>query len=870
VVTYQKEMKDMEIGHQNALQIKAQDAATEISTVRSEIRRMDRVAEEEKAQIIQKFKIETKDLKIIHDTEISGLRHDNEVLKGALIGLVYNIKALSDHEVSSTSQGRSQLLLHAAASASAGIAFPCKCISQVSAMIDPFGNDLLEILLTFQEKPVQAVLGMARLLASCSIVEVCRFWRIVFVRLIEEQGPNLIQKLIGELSVELWLELLQYLTSIFEDDPEWDDKNSHPLLQPSLHKWGRFLKPRLQTLRNVELSLGKGPALQCILLGVEGYVVCEILDALALPIIGESGMTSVQKEITRRLAVDGSNAQTIYKALCYMGSMSAEGHNACTHVIERDRGLLPPTADIVLAGYLHSVDIPYGDKSTLMAVGDVLGLYINEYNMPSPFSIESTDQYLSEEIEKLFQEAKRLESLRLAFKELEPGETHYLLLEIGIEDSSPLDDMLADLPDDMVGVVERISYSVLELQLPLTRLTTFVKNSMGALNANNIIVRLQIDERELRFCMHFDDALEEVPPNAWQFPCFILNDASNFDTPTCDSRATPALVHLTGILFRYFQACSPTIAEIERIMASAIESLFQTCIICGASHAVRLNRSTPCSSAECQTAFLNSNLEISLADIRQDPTVVDLLITGVYAASLDNCSYLPPGSPLQGMAAIQKALNSLPPIYEWQSCHYLENAINLLSFETRELLIWIMTTFRGYLVSATGTLKIPSLPGGTTQFFLANTNPDKEREFADRINAGHPRKVLFHGTNMQRLYNILYQGLREMSGTKFQRHGASYGKGIYMAEEPATAWRYTEIFNKNWENSQFYNFRVMLGCEYVGTSSPVSGAVHIIKDPAALMVRYIFIMPANATMPIARHLVPAMESVFANLRAGRL
>jgi len=200
----------------------------------------------------------------------------------------------------------------------------------------------------------------------------------------------------------------------------------------------------------------------------------------------------------------------------------------------------------------------------------------------------------------------------------------------------------------------------------------------------------------------------------------------------------------------------------------------------------------------------------------------------------------------------------------------LEHAINLLSDTTKELLIWIMTTFRGYLVSATGNLKIPSLPAGTYQFFPANTNPDKEREFAGRINAGHPRKVLFHGTNVQRLYSILCQGLREMSGTKFQKHGASWGKGIYMAEELATAWSYTETFNQNWKKSQFCKFRVMLGCEYVGTSSPVSRGIHTIKDPAALMVRYIFIMPAKAKMPMARHLVPAMESVFANLRAGTL
>jgi hypothetical protein len=221
------------------------------------------------------------------------------------------------------------------------------------------------------------------------------------------------------------------------------------------------------------------------------------------------------------------------------------------------------------------------------------------------------------------------------------------------------------------------------------------------------------------------------------------------------------------------------------------------------------------------------------------------------------------------MAEVQEALNSMPHTSYWQTRDSLEEAINPLGCKTKKLLIWIMTAFKGYLVSATGSLKIPSLPGAH-QFFLANTNPEKEREFADRINAGHPRKVLFHATTVQRLYSILCQGLREMSGTSLQRNGASYGKGIYMAEEPLTAWGYTETFNNNWKGSQFSNFRVILGCEFVGTTAPVSRNIYVIKEPAALMLRYIFVMPANSHMPVARHLVPAMESVFSNLRAGAL
>jgi hypothetical protein len=100
---YQKDMKDMEIRYQDALRIKEQDTAREISTVTSEIERVKREAEEEKVQQIRKLKNEMKNMKINHVMELSRLRQDNEDLKGALVARVHN-KGLSDHEVSSSFQ----------------------------------------------------------------------------------------------------------------------------------------------------------------------------------------------------------------------------------------------------------------------------------------------------------------------------------------------------------------------------------------------------------------------------------------------------------------------------------------------------------------------------------------------------------------------------------------------------------------------------------------------------------------------------------------------------------------------------------------------------------------------------------------------
>lgn len=98
-----------------------------------------------------------------------------------------------------------------------------------------------------------------------------------------------------------------------------------------------------------------------------------------------------------------------------------------------------------------------------------------------------------------------------------------------------------------------------------------------------------------------------------------------------------------------------------------------------------------------------------------------------------------------------------------------------------------------------------------------------------------------------------------------------------MAEEPTTAWGYaqkaavtTGVATTGWKGSMYHDLRVLLGCELVGAAVPVVAGIHVITDPSRLMVRYIFLMPPTARMPIARHVVPAMSSVFASLRSGAI
>ncbi len=67
----------------------------------------------------------------------------------------------------------------------------------------------------------------------------------------------------------------------------------------------------------------------------------------------------------------------------------------------------------------------------------------------------------------------------------------------------------------------------------------------------------------------------------------------------------------------------------------------------------------------------------------------------------------------------------------------------------------------------------------------------KEREDFNKYIGNNKTKLLFHGTNISNLYSILRTGLRSMSGTSLESHGAVYGNGVYMSNNFSTALGYS-------------------------------------------------------------------------------
>jgi hypothetical protein len=159
----------------------------------------------------------------------------------------------------------------------------------------------------------------------------------------------------------------------------------------------------------------------------------------------------------------------------------------------------------------------------------------------------------------------------------------------------------------------------------------------------------------------------------------------------------------------------------------------------------------------------------------------------------------------------------------------------------------------------------------TQQFLLMNSHHEREKAFETHLGAtaSAGSGPVFHGTSISRLYLILSAGLRNVSNTPLMRHGAASGPGIYCGDEQATSLGYSQAIGNSWSNSAIdQQMRVMLGCElakYPKANTPT----HVVQDETRVLVRYVFLLPANYHTPPRRHVVPAMSTAFAMLRSGR-
>lgn len=329
------------------------------------------------------------------------------------------------------------------------------------------------------------------------------------------------------------------------------------------------------------------------------------------------------------------------------------------------------------------------------------------------------------------------------------------------------------------------------------------------------------------------------------------------------------------------------IEQTHNYITKELSRLGKGCVICGTGQHV-LQRPTICGAQACHDLFKQVNTEILLSEIWQDPLVADLLISAIHAAAwTGNAALLVnPPADLEIPRYIVNVLSCLPAVSDLrdiiQSCLHvygdnfrLASALSGLSNPSggsalASCLLWIFTSHRSFILSAPKSLRIPFF--GSHQFLLVNSAPELEIAFSQHMPThDSASQVLFHGTSPDRLYAILCQGLRIQNTAPLRRTGASFGSGIYVADEPSVAGTYANVPTTGWGKSQLTNKRILLGCELAGEKPPAaSTGIYVIQDPSRLAVRYIFLLDSSQALPAAKDVRIPMQSVFRNLRKGTL
>lgn len=751
----------------------------------------------------------------------------------------------------------------------------CRCLSLLPLLQPSFVLALIPILQNMEKHIHIACAQLAKLLAPIppSTSDPTHSWRLVLYELLKARDVRVVGNSLKEFKAAEWIKFLCDLQSACGSI---DTRGDPPrMLDPVLLAWGQRLKKYQETLASLERDLAEHLLILKSLLYVDEDAVTDYIEAIL-----QSFQKAAQTQTTSKPAMLAiiklltyENVAPVSKVLPLLITSSKEATDACMRVLELHHGSSTIlVAEALLTSWVNSSDMSQLDKSMLKALAEMLGIDTSSKTGTPTASLEAAADYLDAQFAALFAEAQRLEGIRAAYKRVDSAGISKLLSHLKIEDPSPIEDLLASLPSSLVDVVEMVDNEVVEMQFPLN-VTPLQQIAMGVGNAQSLIVRLSLTDypKQPGFCIHLGNE-KKMPANSRMPPVHIPWDISMEsifpDHIPCHGRPNRTSYQLTRVLRRYLQSGFNSLEEMHNLVSQALKDITTTCLICGTTKATQLRRSGVCDQHTCSTIFQRASLEIRLAEIRNDPPAMDLLLTMVHYAAASKKLELLPGCPFPNTLAVANALHKIPNLSKLGRVDDLTTAVQKLGSNTEKLLSWTALNYGGFLASATGKMKIPGWPAGTHQFLLANARPNLEATFRQQI-GNLPTRVLWHGTSLERLFAITTEGLKICSNTSLQAHGAASGPGIYTADNPQTSWSYsTQTSGSNWSGSSISNVRVLLGLEAAGPA--VGSGIHVVTNVSSLIVRYVFLVPSSATIPAPTIVGPPMLSVYNSLRAGAL
>ena len=659
--------------------------------------------------------------------------------------------------------------------------FRCKCLKDITTLTLPRVISTLEALKFPNGDLELGVFTLIKLLASEDRLESVICWRRVLLFTIENQHEALLHHALTQQTPKIWLELLGNIRVIYKGSDVIRERGYPKFLSLELHTWSQQIQIYLPTLMRLKSVLKHGPAMQMLLLGSAASKNGKLLRVLHLI---KNSQPSCRERLMDNIIVllCGANVDDIEDALSAVSKASSRGIEACLAFIHSKRLGSASFTEVLLASKLRAGDISEPDRLTLMEVSRLSKIGLDAEGNVNTASLKEVTRRLHEEYLKLITEAQRLENLRLSLEAVAPQDVSELLLRLHIEAPTFVEDTLASLPPSLGSIVERVSKDVIELHFPATKLTKLQRFAIGAGDDESFLIRLTLrhDAVPIKFCIHLsneskDEANSKTSSTGkGHTPWEIFRGNRPPHEQYCRGRSNRGVYQLSRILWRHLRHNFESLEKTHKHVTSKLSTFGQGCVVYGIGQR-RLRRATTCPSPSCQSTFLEAHIEIQLAEIWQDPSVMDLLLTMIYAAALTGKMDLLANCPTSNAPVVVGMLDNLPPIPTLAK--HLKSCLNVSGKNFRlaqalvgycnpitnspglaDGLLWACSSYGGFLVSATGSQRIPSF--GNNQFLLANAAPDLEIAFSRHMPTPNATSwILFHGTSLDRLHAIFSQGM---------------------------------------------------------------------------------------------------------------
>ncbi|KAM6530468.1 hypothetical protein FALCPG4_008596 [Fusarium falciforme] len=685
-------------------------------------------------------------------------------------------------------------------------------------------------------------------------------WTMLVFAFVEAHGSFSSQGKAHMKTMDQWLSFIQDFIKLTVPAAQAQLRDSGDGITRRRLTWWQTLSGHAKALKSIEtLVKGFDDVEWIFLTGEEAALLTLIKHAQK----GQD-MPNISRLVICQLKSDGSNLELVSNMLHSLTELSQHGaailQMMLTRAVEQPHWTnLSLTA--VCKAWLNSPLPTNFDKTVFRMMRE------NLKPIP-PFTRKAALSLVGQLVgqhDSLVERAAQLETSRWNLKRTNARGHSKLLREAGIRDT-PARAVGQGVPGELADAVEEVAPNEYELSFPLTGLNELQRQARGVPDGARLLVVRVCLTSPTGFCVHYAPN-DEATANRHRYWKKSSNDP---DRPICGAKPSLFTYCLSRNLHRLLMS-PQTVSAIHSSIEKWVTASPTTCGVCGALISVKLWKTAACSQP-CSIRFRLAPLEVRLHNLLVDPLSIDLLISSVYAAALDGSALdLIPGCPV-AKASLPTVINSLPSMETLAKAPSLSRALqnSRYAVDQERLLSWLCLGFRGFLRSVPSGFAIPSMPQ-TQQFLLMNSHHEREKAFETHLGAtaSAGSGPVFHGTSISRLYLILSAGLKNVSNTPLMRHGAASGPGIYCGDEQATSLGYSQAIGNSWSNSVIdQQMRVMLGCElakYPTANTPT----HVVQDETRVLVRYVFLIPANYHTPPRRHVVPAMSTAFAMLRSGR-